>query len=225
MHFKIYLSQCNSKRLLFTLQLPSSLFSAGTQCIVQMPHWLSWASTSNPNPSFNLKNCSLCKPQGTEMRNAWSAHCCCIRLRIDSNISLQFALLHFACLIPLAVPPSTLRFQPPLQPLRPGHHRSSIGHPFFFPHLKWEDVCYGGPVKAVSTGEKAWWGWAEWMSCQAASSVMRNPDFMQAQMRGRYRFLSTLQQKKLPCQNYPQDGCESRRSDSLGKQQGVVRGI
>lgn len=30
--------------------------------------------TSNPDPSFNLKNCSLRYPQGTAKRNVWYAH-------------------------------------------------------------------------------------------------------------------------------------------------------
>lgn len=105
--------------------------------------------TSNPDPSFNLKNCSLRYPQGTAKRNVWYAHPCCIRLLIDLSISLHSALLHFPCLTPRVLPCSPLPFQPP-----PNHHTGWPASASAFHSQHCKEVCYGDPVKAVSTGAK-----------------------------------------------------------------------
>lgn len=132
-------------------------FSVGSQCIVQMPHWLSWVSTSNPNPSFNLKNCSLHLPQGTEKRNAWSAHQCRVRLLIDCNIS-SFCLTSFSLSHSLSSPSSTPSISSTLWPLRPEYHTDwpvSAPCPFAFHSQHDKEVCYGGPVKAAKHWGKA----------------------------------------------------------------------
>lgn len=195
-----------------------------------MPHWLSWASTSNPNPSFNLKNGSLFKPRGTGKRNAFSAHHCCIRLLIDCNISLHCALLHFPCLTPLAPhssPPSP--FEATLSPW--GQSTIQTGQlqlqlqlqapapmpPFFpFHSQQTEEVCYRGPVEATSTGAKPGGaglnGWAVrqavlWWETQTRAGS-DGDDMGSCQPHNK---------RRLPCHKYPKEGCECRRDKSLGK--------
>lgn len=89
----------------------------------------------------------------------WEEEClvCCIRLLIDCNIFLHSALLHFPCLNPLALPPPPLPFHSPTSPearapCRPARF-SSVA--FCFQQSHSEDVCYGGPVGAASTGAKS----------------------------------------------------------------------
>lgn len=109
-------SHCNTEKWWFALQYAFFL-PADTRCVVQMPRWLSWASTSNPNPSFNLKNCSLCCYHKGLRRGM--SHL----LLIDCSISLHSALLRSACLAPSARPSSNpFPRLPPSPPPRPERH-------------------------------------------------------------------------------------------------------
>lgn len=101
--------------------------------------------TSNPDPSFNLKNCSLRYPQGTAKRNVWYAH----PALLGYLLTLASLLLHFPCLTPRVLPCSPLRFHPP-----PNHHTGWPVSASAFHSQHCKEVCYGDLVKAVSTGAK-----------------------------------------------------------------------
>lgn len=167
------------------------------------------------------------KPRGSGKRNASSAHRCCIRLLIDCNISLHCALLHSPCLPPLAPhssPPSP--FEPTLDPrgrstIQTGQLHLQCPHPPFSPFLQSTD--WSGLLSRPSWGNehwsKAWWGWAEWMGCQTSSFVMRDLDSCRLRW-GRYGFLSTPQQKRLPCQKNPKEGVNVGGTRAWGSSQG-----
>lgn len=149
--------------------------------------------TSNPDPSFNLKNCSLRYPQGTAKRNVWYAH----PALLGYLLTLASLLLHFPCLTPRVLPCSPLRFHPP-----PNHHTGWPVSASAFHSQHCKEVCYGDLVKAVSTGAKPSGvglnGWAVrqlalWWETQTSCRLRW----------GRYWFLSNPEQKRGPTSELP----------------------
>lgn len=110
-----------------------------------MPHQLSWASASNLNPSFTLKNGSLCFSLGTEKRNTSSAH------QSYYVLVIKCIILPYFIFLTSSTPISSISTtdQPPrlwCQIYR---------EPFSFLYSQCSEVvCYGGPVKAANTGQK-----------------------------------------------------------------------
>lgn len=165
--------------------------------------------TSNPDPSFNLKNCSLRYPQGTAKRNVWYAH----PALLGYLLTLASLLLHFPCLTPRVLPCSPLRFHPP-----PNHHTGWPVSASAFHSQHCKEVCYGDLVKAVSTGAKPSGvglnGWA-----------VRQPAlWWETQTSCRLRWGKILVSVKPRAKEGPhvwtalkKNGCETRRGGSLEK--------
>lgn len=160
------------KTLLNICSTYTFLFPLGTKCAVQMPHWLSWAPTSNLNPSLNLKNGSLLTTRDREEECLASppllyniTYCLYLPLFVFTSLVTLFSFMH---------PNSTHVHPPP----RPGHRANSdpsmVTFLFFLTIDAVKRVCYWGPVMAAHTGAKPsgaklngwavrkpelWWWW------------------------------------------------------------------
>lgn len=131
-----YQNQLSCKTSLNICATYTFVFPLGTKCAVQMPHWLSWAPTSNLNPSLNLKNGSLLTTRDREEECLASPP-----LRYNVTYCLYLPLFFFASLV------TPFSFMHPIPTHahpspRPGHRTNSDPslclHSFFPDHRRCE---------------------------------------------------------------------------------------
>lgn len=93
------------------------------------------------------------------------------------TVTSLFILPYFIFLVSLPEP-FPFRFNQLHNPRDLSYHTGwpvSAPCPFAFSSRHWEEVCYGGPVKAASTGAKPSGARAEWMSCQDSQFCDERP--------------------------------------------------
>lgn len=124
----------------------------------------------------------------------------------------SFCLTPLSLSYSLSLVSSTPYIATSLQHLKPKHHTDwpvTVLCPFVFHSQHGEEVCYEGPVKAASTGAKP--GGASLNEGAVRKPVLWWETQTSCTLRwGKYWFLSAPQQKRIPCQNYPKDGCSKR---------------
>lgn len=177
------------------------MFPLGTKCAVQMPHWLSWAPTSNLNPSLNLKNGSLLSTRDREEECLASppllynvTYCLYLPLFFFTSLVTPFSFMHP---IPTHVHP----------PPRPGHRTNSdpslcVHSLFSWTSTLWKEFVIEARLWQHALGQSL--VGPSWMDELSGSQSCDDddPDFMKAQM-GRYSFLPTHSQREAPLSEIP----------------------
>lgn len=203
--FFLVLSVRNKNNSLFALN-HFFLSPAGTKCGVQMPH------DSHGLPyltqilllAWKIAHCAKHKGLRREMPVLPTTSVSGYLLQHLS--SFCFSSYFFVAVEALSPP-----VQPHQQPLNPRDLNHQIGWPllalclFCSTQSTWQEVCYGGLVKTVSTGAKSSGaglnGWAVrqpvlWWEAQTLCMLKWDG----------YWFPSTRRQKSVPCQQCAEDG-------------------